>query len=201
MLCPEGRAVLRGIELADTLAVDPHKTLFLPYGTGAVLARDGRTLRGAFAASADYISPFGDNDDVSPADLSPELTRHFRALRLWLPVQLAGVAAFRAAQSEKILLARYFHERLAAMPDWEVGPPPDLSVVAFRYHPRRGDADVFNEQLTRRLQQDGRAFFSSTRIRGETWLRAAILSFRTHLQHVEEALNILEHTARMMEEA
>ena len=138
----EGQAVLRGIERADTIAVDPHKTLFLPYGTGAVLARDGRALRGAFAASADYITPFGDHDDISPADLSPELTRHFRALRLWLPVQLAGVAAFRAAQSEKIQLARYFHQRLSRLLGWETGHPPDLSVVAFRYRPARANGEV-----------------------------------------------------------
>jgi glutamate/tyrosine decarboxylase-like PLP-dependent enzyme len=199
MMCPEGRAVLRGIEQADTLAVDPHKTLFLPYGTGAVLAKDGRSLRGAFSASADYITPFGDHDDVSPADLSPELTRHFRAMRLWLSVQLAGAAAFRAAQSEKILLARHVHARLSDMRSWEVGPPPDLSVVAFRFRPRQGHIDRFNERLTRRLQEDGRVFFSSTRIAGATYLRAAILSFRTHLEHVEEALAVLDSTARMLE--
>lgn len=199
MLCPEGQAVLGGIELADTLAVDPHKTLFLPYGTGAVLARDGRTLRAAFSATADYITPFGDHDDVSPSDLSPELTRHFRALRLWVPLRLAGIAAFRAAQSEKIGLARYMHARLAGMAGWDAGHLPDLSVVAFRYRPAAGDIDDFNDRLTRRLQQDGRVFFSATRIHGRTHLRAAILSFRTHLEHIDEALDVLQHHARALE--
>lgn len=199
MLCPEGRAVLDGIERADTLAVDPHKTLFLPYGTGAVLARDGRNLRAAFSATADYITPFGDHEDVSPSDLSPELTRHFRALRLWLPLQLAGVDAFRAAQSEKIGLARYMHAQLAGMPGWDAGQAPDLSVVAFRYRPAAGDIDDFNERLTARLQQDGRVFFSATRIHGRAYLRAAILSFRTHLDHIDEALDILRYTARALE--
>jgi glutamate/tyrosine decarboxylase-like PLP-dependent enzyme len=196
MLCEEGRAALGGIELADSVALDPHKTLFLPYGTGAVVLREGRKLFDAFSASADYIQEFAANDvGPSPANLSPELTRHFRALRLWMPLQIAGVAAFRAAQSEKIGLARYLHTRLAAMPGWEVGPPPDLSVVAFRYRPSAGDLNTFNDRLLARIQQDGRVFMSGTRIAGETWLRCAILSFRTHLAHIDETLDVLARTA------
>jgi glutamate/tyrosine decarboxylase-like PLP-dependent enzyme len=200
MLCEEGRAVLAGIERADTVALDPHKTLFLPYGTGAVVARDGRHLLDAFSASADYIRPLGETGvGPSPADLSPELTRHFRALRLWLPLQIAGVAAFRAAQSEKIGLARYFHARLAKMAGWDPGQPPDLSVVAFRFRPASGDADAFNEALLRRLQEGGRVFLSGTRIEGAAWLRCAILSFRTHLTHIDETIDILGRTAAALQ--
>ena len=200
MLCEEGRAALGGLERADTVALDPHKTLFLPYGTGAVLARDARTLLDAFSASADYIRPFAETGvGPSPGDLSPELTRHFRALRLWLPLQLAGVGAFRAAQSEKIALARYFHARLSAMPGWETGPAPDLSIVAFRYRPRDADADDFNRRLLQRLQEEGRVFLSGTRIGGADWLRCAILSFRTHLEHVDETLEVLARLAAALD--
>src|SRR3546814_11408658 len=81
----------------------PHNTLLLHYWTGAVLVREGRHLLDAFSASAEYIRPLGDSEvGPSPADLSPELTRHFRALRLWLPLQIAGVSAFRAAQAAKL---------------------------------------------------------------------------------------------------
>jgi glutamate/tyrosine decarboxylase-like PLP-dependent enzyme len=198
-LCPEGREVLCGLERADTAALDPHKTLFLPYGTGAVVARDGQSLFDAFSASADYIQPLGETGvGPSPGDLSPELTRHFRALRLWLPLQLAGIAAFRAAQSEKIGLARYFHARLGELPGWELAPPPDLSIVAFRYRPADGDADLFNRKLLRRLQEDGRIFLSGTRIEGADWLRCAILSFRTHLVHVDAAIEELDRLARLI---
>jgi len=200
MLCEEGRAMLTGIERADTVALDPHKTLFLPYGTGAVVARDGRHLFEAFSASADYIRPFGAADvGPSPSDLSPELTRHFRALRLWLPLQIAGVAAFRAAQSEKIGLARYFHARLSALEGWDAGPPPDLSVVAFRYQSAQGDADAFNDTLLQRIQHEGRVFLSGTRINGESWLRCAILSFRTHLPHIDETIDVLSRTAAALQ--
>ena len=191
-LCDEGRAKLHGIDRADSVALDPHKTLFLPYGTGAVLVRDGQQLLDAFSASADYLRPLGESEvGPSPADLSPELTRHFRALRLWLPLQIAGVAAFRAAQTEKLALARYFHARLSELPGFDAGPPPDLSVVAFRYIPERGDADTATEALLRHLLSEGRVMLSGTRIDGAFHIRCAILSFRTHRTHVDEVIDAL----------
>jgi glutamate/tyrosine decarboxylase-like PLP-dependent enzyme len=189
-LCDEGKAFLKGIEQADSVALDPHKTLFLPYGTGAVVVRDGRLLQDAFSASGEYIRPLGESEvGPSPADLSPELTRHFRALRLWLPLQMAGVAAFRAAQSEKLALARYFHARLSEIDAFDPGPEPQLSVVAFRYLPKSGDADEFNERLMRYIQQEGRVMMSGTRIDGTYRLRCAILCFRTHIEHVDDAVD------------
>jgi glutamate/tyrosine decarboxylase-like PLP-dependent enzyme len=186
------RDLVRGIEQADSVALDPHKTMFLPYGTGAALVRDGQHLLDAFSASADYIEPFAETDvGPSPADLSPELTRHFRALRLWLPLQVAGIAAFRAAQAEKLALARYFHARLSGIGGWDTGPAPDLSVVAFRYLPKSGDADDFNERLIKHVQQEGRVMLSGTRIDGTFYLRCAILCFRTHLEHVDDAIDAL----------
>ena len=200
MLCEEGRAALGGIERADSLALDPHKTLFLPYGTGAVLVREGRLLFDAFSASADYIQPLGESGvGPSPADLSPELTRHFRGLRLWLPIQLAGIAAFRAAQSENIGLARYFHARLSELADWDPGPAPDLSVVAFRHRADGRDRDLFNDKLLRRIQEEGRVFLSGTRIGGESWLRCAILSFRTHLAQIDETVDVLVRAAAVLQ--
>ena len=191
-LCDEGREKLCGIEQADSVALDPHKTLFLPYGTGAVVVRDGQQLHDAFSASAAYIQPFAETDvGPSPSDLSPELTRHFRALRLWLPLQIAGVAAFRAAQAEKLKLARYFHARLSEMDGWDAGPEPDLSVVAFRYLPKSGDVDQYNERLIHHIQREGRVMLSGTRIDGGYRLRCAILCFRTHIEHVDECLDAL----------
>ena len=163
------------------------------------MIRDGRLLQDAFSASGEYIRPLGESEvGPSPADLSPELTRHFRALRLWLPLQLAGVAAFRAAQSEKIALARYFHARLSEIDGWDPGPPPNLSVVAFRYLPKSGDVDEFNEQLIRHIQREGRVMLSGTRIDGSFRLRCAILCFRTHLEHVDGAIDALVRGANSL---
>ena len=189
-LCDEGKVLLAGIDQADSVALDPHKTLFLPYGTGAVVVRDGRLLQEAFSASGEYIRPLGESEvGPSPNDLSPELTRHFRALRLWLPLQIAGVAAFRAAQAEKLGLARYFHSRLSEIDGFDPGPRPDLSVVAFRYLPKSGDIDDFNERLIKHVQDEGRVMLSGTRIDGRFYLRCAILCFRTHIEHVDEAVD------------
>jgi glutamate/tyrosine decarboxylase-like PLP-dependent enzyme len=198
-LCEEGRALLRGIEQVDSVALDPHKTMFLPYGTGAVLVRNGRYLQESFSASAEYLRPLGDSEvGPSPADLSPELTRHFRAMRLWLPLQIAGVSAFRAAQAEKLALAYYLHARLSDLDGFDPGPPPQLSVVAFRYQPPDGDADDFNERLLRHVQEEGRVMLSGTRIDGRFTLRCAILSFRTHIEHVDEVIAALERGVGML---
>jgi aromatic-L-amino-acid decarboxylase len=198
-LCPEGQAVLQGMDRSDSIVMDPHKTLFLPYGTGAVLVKDRGMLLASYTADADYMDRFLDDaGELSPADLSPELTKHFRGLRLWLPLKLLGVEPFRAALSEKIQLARYFHEQIQKIDGFEVGPYPDLSVVTYRYVPQRGDANAFNLRLTEAVQQDGRIFISNTRLGGKLVLRLAISCFRTHLEDIDTALDVLNRHARQL---
>jgi aromatic-L-amino-acid/L-tryptophan decarboxylase len=201
MLCPEGQAVLQGIQTSDSLVLDPHKSLFLPYGSGAVIVKDRQRLYTAFNAQADYIENILDEaDEVSPADLSLELTKHFRGLRLWLPLKVLGIAPFRAALAEKIHLARYFYEQLQRIEGFEVGPYPDLSIVTYRYLPKRGSADAFNQRLMQALQRDGRIFVSSTRVAQQLVLRAAIVSYRTHIDDVQEAIAVLTGTAKRLEQ-
>jgi aromatic-L-amino-acid/L-tryptophan decarboxylase len=203
-LTAHGKRVLRGIERSDSMVLDPHKGLFLPFGSGVVLVREGRHLLHAHHYDASYLQDqdvLASGDEVSPADLSPELTRPSRALRLWLPLKLAGVAPFRAALEEKLLLARYFHEKLMQEDGFEVGPPPDLSIVTFRYLPRTGDPNAFNRRLIDAMQRDGRVFISSTMIDGRFTLRLAILSLRTHLDTVDMAIDILREKATQLEHA
>jgi glutamate/tyrosine decarboxylase-like PLP-dependent enzyme len=202
VLTQQGKQTLMGIERSDSVVLDPHKGLFLPFGSGAVLVREGRHLLAAHHYDASYLQDkdtLASGDEVSPADLSPELSRHFRALRLWLPLKLAGVAPFRAALEEKLLLARHFHERMRLEHGFEVGPPPDLSIVTFRYLPRQGDPDAFNQKLINAVQRDGRVFLSSTKVDGKFTLRVAILSLRTHLGTIEQAIEILHAKAKQLE--
>lgn len=196
-LCDEGRAVLRGMDRADSIVMDPHKSLFLPYGSGAVLVKDPRPMQDAHMYSAHYMQDAA-SDEVSPADLSPELTKHFRGLRLWLPLKLFGVAPFRAALAEKMWLARYFRDRLAALPGFEVGPEPDLSVVTFRYVPPSGDAGAFNRRLVQAIHDDGRVFLSSSVIDGVYTIRLACVVFRTHLDTIDLTLDILRDKVRAL---
>jgi aromatic-L-amino-acid decarboxylase len=185
------RARLAGMERTDSIVLDPHKTLFLPYGTGAVLVRDGNRLRDAHTYQAHYMQDAAHGDGDSPADLSPELTKHFRGPRVWLPLMLHGVDAFRACLEEKIELARYFHREVARR-GFEVGPDPDLTVAMYRWVPEEGDANDFNRALTEYIHEDGRVFVSTTMIDGVFVLRAAVVVFRTHLEQIDLTLRILE---------
>jgi aromatic-L-amino-acid decarboxylase len=201
-LTEHGKRILRGIERSDSMVVDPHKGLFLPFGSGIALVRNGRHLLGAHYYDASYLQDkdvLASGDEISPADLSPELTRPSRALRLWLPLKLVGVAPFRAALEEKLLLARCFHEKMLREDRFEVGPPPDLSIVTFRYLPRGRDPDAFNRRLIDAVQRDGRIFISSTMIDGRFTLRLAILSLRTHQTTVDLAIDILREKAHQLE--
>lgn len=193
ILCPEGREILEGMGRSDSIVMDPHKTLFLPYGTGALLVKDRERLLASTHVGADYMQDtLRDTDELSPSDLSPELTKHFRSLRLWLPLKVLGLTPFRAALSEKIQLARYFHKQLAMIDGFEVGPEPDLSVVTFRYVPKTGDADEFNQRLVREIHRDGRVFMSTTQVDGRFTLRMAAICFRTHKNDIDLALEVLQ---------
>ena len=197
LLCTEGRQVLKGLDRAHSIVLDPHKGLFLPYGSGAVLVRDEEWLAQSQAYHADYMQDARiASGHYSPADLSLELTRPFRGLRFWLPLKLFGLAPFRAALAEKIWLARYFHEQLEKTPGWETGPYPELSVVTYRFVPKQDDADSFNQKLVEAVQADGKVFISSTLINGKFFLRLAVLHFRTHLWHVDYLLGLLGELTR-----
>jgi len=191
-LCPEGAQVLDGIELSDSLVLDPHKTLFVPYGTGALLVKDQNRLAEAHGGRGTYMQDIvGHAKEVSPAYVSPELSRHFRALRVWLPLKTLGLGPFRAALSEKIHLARYFHDKIQEIEGFEVGPYPDLSIATYRYVPSHGGADAFNLALTRRIQHDGRIFVTSTRLNGTVMLRLAVVHFRSHREDIDIAIEVL----------
>lgn len=193
LLTDEGRRKLAGIELADSVILDPHKSLFVPFGTGAVLLREARHLNEAFGFHGHYAQDaLARIHEPSPVEMSPELSRHFRGLRMWLPLMLVGVAPFRAALEEKMLLARYAWQRLSELPEIEMGPEPDLSVVVFRWVGVAGDEaadiDALNARLIDALQSDGRTLLSSTQLDGKFVLRMVPLSNRTHRAEVDRAI-------------
>jgi len=192
ILTDEIKDKFKGIEQADSIVIDPHKGLFLPYGSGAVLVRNAKWLYDSQHMDASYMQDtFDDIEELSPADLSPELTKPFRGLRMWLPLQLLGVAPFRACLEEKIWLCRYFYEEIQKIEGFEVGPYPELSVMMYRFVPKEGDANSYNLDLVNRVKEEGSVFLSSTTINGIVYLRLAVLAFRTHLHTIDKCLEVL----------
>lgn len=206
LLCEPGRKQMPGIERADSIVLDPHKGLSLPYGSGAVLVKNRRHLLQSNSYFAHYMqdAKSAEHDPaqaMSPADLSLELTRPFRGPRMWFPLKLFGLRAFRASIEEKVWLARYFHREISGMEGFEAGPFPDLSIVTYRYLPRSGDANEFNKRLLEEILEDGKIFISSTMIDGHYTLRLAVLNFRTHLEIIDYLLALLRRKSRELEQA
>ncbi len=192
MLVDDLRPHFRGIEQSDSVALDPHKSLFLPYATGAVVLRDAANFD-SLCFRAPYLTEL-EVADPSPAERSIELTKHFRGMRMLFPLFLHGVAPFAAALEEKVVLARYLWARVAEMDGFEVGPEPDLTITCFRRRPA-GASDEETDQATEALQEaihaDGHVFVTGTRIGGRFWLRPCIEVFRTHAAHVDDLVDTL----------
>lgn len=204
VLCERGKTLLAGIERADSITFDPHKGMFMPYGAGCLLVRDGAALRNAHGAAAPYLQDFDAFDRrgeaPSPSDYGPELSRPFRGLALWLPLMLHGAAAFRDAVAEKLVLAQRFHDGLRKLIDQgipiEVVDAPQLSVVPFRL--QRDPAEplaVWNERNARWMARTNdrlRVYLSSTTLPvtdGSAFtLRVCVLSFRTHQADIDACL-------------
>lgn len=191
ILTDYGKQILKGIELSDSIVLDPHKGLFLPYGLGMVLVKNKQALTTSQYYRANYMQDaLAADEELSPAEASPELTKHFRGLRLWLPLKLLGLQPFRACLEEKLMLTRYFYAEIKKL-GFETGPYPDLSVASYRYIPKSGDANVFNKKLMDEIIKDGRVFISSTMLEDRFMLRLAVLSFRTHLSTINILLELL----------
>jgi aromatic-L-amino-acid decarboxylase len=194
LMTEHGRRALAGIERSDSMVLDPHKSLFLPWGAGMVVVRDAQALAAAHGYGGAYMQDaLREPSEVSPADVSPELSKPFRALRMWLPLMLAGTAPFAAALEEKLLLARYFHREVQAL-GFEAGPEPDLSVVTFRWVPPGAGlerANEVNQAIVDGVRRDGRVFLSSTQLEGRFVMRLVALGFRTHRRTIDLALRVL----------
>jgi len=201
MLTDEGRAALAGLERADSIALDPHKWLFQPYETGVVLVRNRRHLLATFAITADYmrdvIGP--DEEEVNFRDYGPQLTRNFRALKVWLSIKLFGLVAFRGAIQRGMDLARHAESILESRPGWEVVTPANLAIITFR-HLGEGELDdaaidAHNQRLIERIIADETAMISSTLVRGRPVLRFCTINPRTTEEDLERTIERFEALA------
>ena len=190
-----GKEKLRGLELADSVVLDPHKTLFLPYGTGALLVRDGAALNAAHTSGADYMPPMQDDDDFMDfCELSPELTRPFRGLRVWLPFKMHGAGVFRDYLDEKLDLTQWIAAKIAAMDELEILAPPELSIMAFAVRDRGqslAERNAETRELMARINARQRVYLTGTLLKGVFAIRIAVIVFRAHQERMDMLLEDL----------
>ena len=199
-LCEQSRPVLSGLSRADSLTLDPHKGMFLPYGTGALLVRDGSALRTAHEASASYLPAMPPPEDFyDPSQHGPELSRGFPGLRVWLSVKLCGTQAFRDAIDEKRRLALDAWGRLAALSHLVVDAPPELSLLAFHVTwpgATREAESMATRRLVEKTTARGRVMLTGCTTHGRFLGRVCVLSFRTHqvdIDHLVEDVSLVLH--------
>ena len=188
-LCDELRGTLSGLPRADSLTLDPHKGMFLPYGTGALLVRDGAALRAAHEATASYLPAMPHPTDFyDPSQHGPELSRGYPGLRVWLSVKMYGAAAFRAVLAEKRALTMDAFARVAALSGIVIDAPPELSLFAFHVtRPGAGlaDEDAMTRALMAETTKRGRVMVTGATAHGRYLGRVCVLSFRTHQAQID----------------
>lgn len=186
-----GKNRLQGLKLADSVILDPHKGMFMPYGSGMVLIKNINHLLKANSYSANYMQDADKEAHYSPADLSPELSKHFRGLRMWLPLKLYGAEVFSDYLAEKLNLTTYLHKKLIQM-GFTIVCEPALTIIAFRYNFNDSNNDDLNKALLNHILEDGRIFISSTILNNHFTLRTAILAFRTHKKEIDILIQLLK---------
>ena len=193
ILSERGRALLGGIEKADSISLDPHKWLFQSFECGCVLVRDVALLKSAFQIKADYLRDVHRNaEEFNPGDHGVQLTRSFRALKVWLSLQTFGLSAFREAITRGFELAEIAERELRSRKGWEILSPAQMATVCFRF----GDNDDLQTQLVDVMMRDGYALLTSTTLRGLASLRLCTINPRTTEQDIVETIERLDKFAR-----
>ena len=193
-----------GLERADSVSLDPHKWLYVPVDAGCLLFRDSATAMAAFnTEDADYIKTHGYSDEEAFAfwDYGVELSRRFRALKVWFTLQYYGSRRIAEAISEDISLAEYFGEVISKAEDFELLAPVELSICCFRYVPKgnasEAELNQLNERIMGLVQKGGRAYISNATVKGRFALRACITNFRTTKSDIDQTVEAIRDVARI----
>jgi glutamate/tyrosine decarboxylase-like PLP-dependent enzyme len=207
-----------GLERADSVSLDPHKWLYVPVDAGCLLLRDDTAARAAFNSDdADYIKVHGHLDDEAFAfwDYGVELSRRFRALKVWLTLRYYGVRRIAAAISDDIALALYLAAIVEAADDLELLAPVELSICCFRYIPPsfrarlreatkidraaiNAELDQLNERIMSLVQSGGQAYLSNANVKGRFALRVCIVNFRTVRADIERTVEIIREVGQKL---
>ena len=193
ILSKRGREMLDGLDRADSLTLDPHKWLFQSFECGCVLVGDAAILKSAFKIKADYLRDvYRETEEINPCDYGIQLTRSFRALKVWLSLQTFGVAAFRQAITRGFELAELAERELRARKGWEILSPAQMATVCFRF----GKSDELQTRLVDEMMEDGYALLTSTALRGAVALRLCTINPRTTEEDIVETVKRLDRFAR-----
>jgi aromatic-L-amino-acid decarboxylase len=183
MLTNSGKEILRGIEQTDSVALDPHKALSIPYGTGCLLVKNKDHMLFDYLSDDSYMPP-RPVDQVDYADITPELSRDFRGLRVWLPLKTLGIGPFQLNLEEKLQLAKWLTDEITKIPNLEVLSKPELTILTFAH--KKGDKET--KELLEKINNKGTLFLSSCTINGRVAIRFCLLGFRLHFDRLDQAL-------------
>src|SRR5213078_3192087 len=193
ILSERGGALLRGLERGDSISLDPHKWLFQSFECGCVLVRAAPLLKSAFQIKPDYLRDVHRRDEeFNPCDYGVQLTRSFRALKVWLSLQTFGVAAFREAITRGFELAELAERELRARKGWEILSPAQMATVCFRF----GQNDDVQSQLVDLAMKEEFALLTSTELRDVAALRLCTINPRTTKQDIIDTVEHLDQLAR-----
>lgn len=196
LLTERGKMLMKGIENADSVTIDPHKAFWLPWGIGTLLVSEVKNLYSAFSIDADYL-PFSDAEDLmsNPSVISAELSRNARGLQLWLPLKMYGIQVFQNYLNEKLDLAQWIYENLKQMPNVYVHTtPPLLGIVAFRIEKdglSKEQLNIATQKLVDIVNRDNKVYISGLMVKNEFLARLAPLHFKTHKPHIEYVIELI----------
>jgi len=206
VLCERGRRALAGIELADSVTMDPHKWLYVPFESGCIIAREPRRLAAAFSIYPDYLKDVESaGTEVNFADYGEQLTRRARGIKIWLSVCYYGLDALSEAIAYSMELAAHAERFVREEPALEVLSPATLGILCFRAHPHEvidpTELDSLNERIANDINASGRWLISTTRIDGALSLRICPIGFRSTIEDMRELVNAIgsmafEHAAK-----
>ncbi len=201
ILSKNGKKLLKGIEKADSLTIDPHKWLFQPYEIGCLLVQNHKWLKGTFSEKAAYLRDIeGNKSEINFYDHGIELTRNFRALKFYMSVKTFGLQAFRKAIDYNIELAECVEAELRQSTTWEVVSPATLAIINFRYHPvgdkfTESKLDQINQKISAKVLASKQALLVTTMLQGQVVLRMCLINPRTTMDHVRSTLQLCEKFA------
>jgi glutamate/tyrosine decarboxylase-like PLP-dependent enzyme len=208
-LTERGRRLLRGIEHADSVVLDPHKWLYCPFEAGCVIVRQGPQMRETFRILPEYMHDVAREErDVNFCDYGLQLTRSFRALKVWMALKTYGARRFREVIDQCLDLACYAAKLLEESPRFEIVTQPSLGILTFRYMPESVGSekateaflDRLNQDLVRKAMASGRLMLSSTRLGTRHVLHLCLLNHRTQKEDVRESLRLIEQFGREAEQ-